>query len=340
MNTTVCLLCRVVTSVDFPMDTDKTAFDLYVKNPRRHRQRGGRYRHQASAGAAGARAAAMLAVSHYDSPRISPEESRRRGSLTGSPRSSQLSLEGEYEQTARVRGRTPEGSPTQDRPRTYRRNADVSIRDTALAAERLKQRSTDKLNHIQRENEMATFAYGGQEESVDGIPQGQETTTGSRSSIARKQYDGEKKVPRTRSLFIFSEDNFIRKYAKKITEWPPFEYLVLMTIIANCVVLALEDHLPNEDKTPLALSLEETELYFLAIFCFEAFIKVVALGFILHPGSYLRNGWNIMDFIVVVSGLLSLFKIPLFDNPALRAVRVLRPLKLVSGFESKSFTAA
>ncbi|XP_074493285.1 voltage-dependent P/Q-type calcium channel subunit alpha-1A-like [Sebastes fasciatus] len=23
-----------------------------------------------------------------------------------------------------------------------------------------------------------------------------------------------------RSLFIFSEDNFIRKYAKKITEWP------------------------------------------------------------------------------------------------------------------------
>ncbi|XP_064171821.1 voltage-dependent P/Q-type calcium channel subunit alpha-1A-like [Anguilla rostrata] len=27
-----------------------------------------------------------------------------------------------------------------------------------------------------------------------------------------------------RSLFIFSEDNFVRKYAKKITEWPyPFE---------------------------------------------------------------------------------------------------------------------
>lgn len=23
-----------------------------------------------------------------------------------------------------------------------------------------------------------------------------------------------------RSLFIFSEDNFVRKYAKKITEWP------------------------------------------------------------------------------------------------------------------------
>ena len=32
----------------------------------------------------------------------------------------------------------------------------------------------------------------------------------------------------------------------------PFEYAVLLTIIANCVVLALEEHLPGGDKTPLA----------------------------------------------------------------------------------------
>ena len=34
----------------------------------------------------------------------------------------------------------------------------------------------------------------------------------------------------------------------------PFEYMVLLTIIANCIVLALEEHLPNEDKTTLARS--------------------------------------------------------------------------------------
>ena len=59
----------------------------------------------------------------------------------------------------------------------------------------------------------------------------------------------------TRSLFIFSEENIVRKYAKLIIEWGPFEYMVLLTIIANCVVLALEEHLPNHDKTPLAISL-------------------------------------------------------------------------------------
>lgn len=35
----------------------------------------------------------------------------------------------------------------------------------------------------------------------------------------------------------------------------PFEYTVLLTIIANCVVLALEEHLPHGDKTLLAQKL-------------------------------------------------------------------------------------
>ena len=30
----------------------------------------------------------------------------------------------------------------------------------------------------------------------------------------------------------------------------PFEYLILATIVANCIVLALEEHLPEGDKTP------------------------------------------------------------------------------------------
>ncbi|XP_025905696.1 voltage-dependent P/Q-type calcium channel subunit alpha-1A-like, partial [Nothoprocta perdicaria] len=100
-----------------------------------------------------------------------------------------------------------------------------------------------------------------------------------------------------RSLFLFGEDNVVRKYAKKITEWPPFEYMILATIIANCIVLALEQHLPDEDKTPMSERLDDTEPYFIGIFCFEAGIKIIALGFAFHKGSYLRNGWNVMDFV-------------------------------------------
>lgn len=35
----------------------------------------------------------------------------------------------------------------------------------------------------------------------------------------------------------------------------PFEYMILATIIANCIVLALEQHLPEYDKTPLSARL-------------------------------------------------------------------------------------
>ncbi|KAF0046876.1 hypothetical protein F2P81_000509 [Scophthalmus maximus] len=113
--------------------------------------------------------------------------------------------------------------------------------------------------------------------------------------------------------------------------------MILATITANCVVLALEQHLPGEDKTPMAKRLEKTEPYFIGIFCFEAGIKLLALGFVFHKGSYLRNGWNVMDFIVVLSGILATagahMNIPV-DLRTLRAVRVLRPLKLVSGIPS------
>uniref|UniRef100_A0A673GNT9 Voltage-dependent P/Q-type calcium channel subunit alpha-1A n=1 Tax=Sinocyclocheilus rhinocerous TaxID=307959 RepID=A0A673GNT9_9TELE len=125
-----------------------------------------------------------------------------------------------------------------------------------------------------------------------------------------------------RSLFIFSEDNFVRKY-----------YMILATIIANCIVLALEQHLPDGDKTPMSERLEDTEPYFIGIFCFESGIKILALGFAFHKGSYLRNGWNVMDFVVVLTGILSTVGTDL-DLRTLRAVRVLRPLKLVSGIPS------
>ena len=104
------------------------------------------------------------------------------------------------------------------------------------------------------------------------------------------------------SLFLLSETNIIRRLTKFIIEWPPFEWTVLVTIIASCVVMALEEHLPSGDKTNLAIKLEVTESYFLGIFCVEMCLKIVALGFVLHPKSYLRNIWNIMDFVVVVTG--------------------------------------
>ena len=85
----------------------------------------------------------------------------------------------------------------------------------------------------------------------------------------------------------------------------------------------------------------------MGIFTVEMCTKIVAMGFVLHPDSYLRNAWNIMDFIVVVSGFLPMLmpkseeethgKQSGLDLSTLRTFRVLRPLKLVSGVPSEQF---
>lgn len=31
-------------------------------------------------------------------------------------------------------------------------------------------------------------------------------------------------------------------------------------------------------------------------------MKIIALGFMMHAGAYLRNGWNLLDFFIVVIG--------------------------------------
>lgn len=42
----------------------------------------------------------------------------------------------------------------------------------------------------------------------------------------------------------------------------PFEYMILATIIANCIVLALEQHLPASDKTPMSERLVSLSAFF------------------------------------------------------------------------------
>ena len=69
-----------------------------------------------------------------------------------------------------------------------------------------------------------------------------------------------------------------------------------------------------------------------ALFTVEMLIKIIALGFVGHKGSYLRDPWNVMDFIVVVVGWLS--ELPQFGNvSALRTFRIFRPLRTLSSLQ-------
>jgi hypothetical protein len=36
-------------------------------------------------------------------------------------------------------------------------------------------------------------------------------------------------------------------------------------------------------------------------------VKIVSLGFLLNKGAYLRDAWNILDFVIIASGYMSMF---------------------------------
>uniref|UniRef100_A0A3B4ZQ06 Voltage-dependent L-type calcium channel subunit alpha n=1 Tax=Stegastes partitus TaxID=144197 RepID=A0A3B4ZQ06_9TELE len=179
---------------------------------------------------------------------------------------------------------------------------------------------------------------------------------GSLAQRKRQQYAKSKKQGGStnsrppRALFCLTLNNPIRRACISLVEWKPFDIFILLSIFANCVALAIYIPFPGDDSNSTNQELETVEYAFLIIFTIETFLKIIAYGLVMHQNSYVRNGWNMLDFVIVIVGLFSVVlemitkdadsggqsggKPGSFDVKALRAFRVLRPLRLVSGVPS------
>jgi hypothetical protein len=51
---------------------------------------------------------------------------------------------------------------------------------------------------------------------------------------------------------------------------------------------------------------------FNAVFIIECILKIISKGFIIHKNSYLRDGWNIIDFIVVITAVMEMLPLGKF----------------------------
>uniref|UniRef100_A0A8C7ZCS8 Voltage-dependent L-type calcium channel subunit alpha n=1 Tax=Oryzias sinensis TaxID=183150 RepID=A0A8C7ZCS8_9TELE len=187
---------------------------------------------------------------------------------------------------------------------------------------------------------------------------GKSDTLGSTGS-ARKRGGGAKKAMQAnksalrapRALCCLTLSNPIRMAALALVEWKPFDIFILLAIFANCVAMGVTKPFPDDDSNPTNHQLEQVEYVFLVIFTIETFTKILAYGLVMHPSAYIRSGWNLLDFVIVIVGLFSVMAEGMTDHKpgeahhaagkpggldvkALRAFRVLRPLRLVSGVPS------
>ena len=121
---------------------------------------------------------------------------------------------------------------------------------------------------------------------------------------------------------------------------------------------------PGFDESQMGRALWVCKTVFIGMFAFEALIKIIAMGFILSPGSYLRQGrshetqevmqspfsmsilicarlhalltgWNQLELIVVVLGILSV-TLRIVDLTFIRGLSLIRfmgrvPAMQVSG---------
>ena len=111
---------------------------------------------------------------------------------------------------------------------------------------------------------------------------------------------------------------------------PIFDSISIAVIIANTMTLTMEDPTSNEQSPFFELS----DYVFQGLYTIEMFFKICGMGFICSKGSYLRDSWNILDFIIVVSGYVGyILGGAGVDLGVLRSFRVLRPLRTISGIE-------
>ena len=141
------------------------------------------------------------------------------------------------------------------------------------------------------------------------------------------------------SLCLLRSGGTIRHALFKFILWPVFDKFILTLIILNCVTLAMDE--PGADgegpQGTLGDVLTVMDSIFTWAFIVEFVLKILTLGLVLHPGSYMRNSWNLLDGLIVITSIIELASAStgggdssMSSLRALRALRALRPLRLIS----------
>ncbi|KAG5449456.1 Voltage-dependent calcium channel type A subunit alpha-1 [Clonorchis sinensis] len=153
------------------------------------------------------------------------------------------------------------------------------------------------------------------------------------------------------SMFIFSSTNPVRRFCHFVVNLRYFDLFIMIVIASSSVALAAED--PVSENSVRNCLLEYFDHAFTCVFAIEMLLKLIDLGVFLHPNSYCRDSWNLIDAAVVIGALVSFirsyayggkgshgtgrsesyfllsFRKNLSTIKALRVLRVLRPLKTI-----------
>lgn len=132
---------------------------------------------------------------------------------------------------------------------------------------------------------------------------------------------------------MLKEDNCLRKFASVVANHKYFEDFIYHLIALNSLMLLI--NYPSIVDPYFNDTIDLIVNIISACFIGEAVLKIVSMGFAIGPGTYLKDSWNILDFIIVLSSILN-WLISAFSTESFsflrgfRALRALRPLRMIS----------
>ena len=121
-----------------------------------------------------------------------------------------------------------------------------------------------------------------------------------------------------------------RGNAMKIISAKWFERFIIIIILTNCVIMAIEPAVECQSKYQNKL-FDSVELFFQEIYTAEMLLKILALGFISGTHSYIKDPWNLIDFLIVMSSWATILS-GASKIAAIRAVRALKTVRTLSAF--------
>ena len=129
---------------------------------------------------------------------------------------------------------------------------------------------------------------------------------------------------------MFERDAFPRAQCLRLVESTQFNNMIFASIIINCMMMALlYDPLDTKKYKDVR---DISDIIFTFLFMFEMFAKIIAHGFAFGPTAYLKNGWNVLDGIVVIVSFVCLDFVGggMDGLNSVRAIRGVRPLRTLS----------
>jgi type IV secretory pathway VirB2 component (pilin) len=130
------------------------------------------------------------------------------------------------------------------------------------------------------------------------------------------------KASKTSLCCCLTTKSVYRRRTMQLVEWRMFEYYIFLLIIVGTLTMVSKDY--SGESVEWNNTLKKIEEFIGINFAIEAILKIISFGFVFGKNSYLRNGWNTLDFVIVFASIGS-------DHlRMIRMVRVLKPLRTLS----------